>query len=197
MLVLTEQRAERTPRFRQVAKDGRDLGGDSSGEVLWFAAGGMLMLSGLLRRSWAGLTLAALGGYLVWHGLWREHHSQGPSTTPPLPFQEGEAQEGADPNPVEMVETAEEELLAQAVDEEASWLDAPLSAEEHARAEVSAYFLALERGGGQLPPYDLGRAVEDFCRAAGEVMRQRSRSLARFTQERDRSSRRPLSPVAV
>jgi hypothetical protein len=47
-----------------------------------------------------------------------------------------------------------------------------LTGVEHERAQVAAYFLALDRGGGILPPYDHERAVEDFCRAADRIIAQ-------------------------
>jgi hypothetical protein len=53
-----------------------------------------------------------------------------------------------------------------------------LTAAEHARARELAYQYALARGDGELPLYDPTRAAEDFCRAAGEIIRQRSRRLA-------------------
>jgi hypothetical protein len=46
----------------------------------------------------------------------------------------------------------------------------PLTGTEHENAQVAAYFLALERGSGALPPYDHERAVEDFCRAAERII---------------------------
>ena len=49
----------------------------------------------------------------------------------------------------------------------------PLTAAEHAEAERRAYFRALNRGGGVLPPYDAVLAVQDFCEAAGEVIQER------------------------
>jgi hypothetical protein len=52
--------------------------------------------------------------------------------------------------------------------------DAALTTEEHAEARRRAYFFALERGGGRLPPYDPGRAHDDFCRAAGQVIAART-----------------------
>jgi len=50
-----------------------------------------------------------------------------------------------------------------------------LTPAEHRRAQELAYQYAIERGGGIIPPYDLARVVEDFCRAAGEIIRQRRR----------------------
>jgi hypothetical protein len=47
--------------------------------------------------------------------------------------------------------------------------DGTLPPEEHVRALVRAYFFALERGGGVLPPYDRARADTDYWRALVEV----------------------------
>ncbi len=47
----------------------------------------------------------------------------------------------------------------------------PLSFPEKARRR--AYGFALERGGGELPPYYPDAATGDFWRAAGEVRAQR------------------------
>lgn len=44
------------------------------------------------------------------------------------------------------------------------------TAEEYTQAQLRAYWHALERGGGTLPPYDPGRALDDFHRAVSEVM---------------------------
>jgi len=44
---------------------------------------------------------------------------------------------------------------------------------EHEEARRRAYFFAIERGGGKLPPYHPDLATGDFCRAAGEVRAQR------------------------
>jgi len=49
----------------------------------------------------------------------------------------------------------------------------PLTEVEHARVKVRAYFLAMNRGGGKLPPYDHAQAVGDFWKAAGEVIAAR------------------------
>jgi hypothetical protein len=51
-----------------------------------------------------------------------------------------------------------------------------LSAAEHADARWRAYFFALERGDGTLPPYDAHQAEHDFLRAAGEVTSERRKS---------------------
>jgi hypothetical protein len=45
--------------------------------------------------------------------------------------------------------------------------------EEHAAARRRAYFLAMERGGGQLPTYDPDEMHDDFCKAAGLVTAMR------------------------
>ena len=45
---------------------------------------------------------------------------------------------------------------------------------EHNEARRRAYFFALERGGGRLPSYNRQLAEADFCRAAGQVIEQRS-----------------------
>jgi hypothetical protein len=46
-----------------------------------------------------------------------------------------------------------------------------LTEEEHLCAEFMAYFRAMERGGHQVPPYDLKAAVRDFTISAGEILR--------------------------
>ena len=51
-----------------------------------------------------------------------------------------------------------------------------LTADEHARARETAYYLALKRGGGQLPPYRLNHANGDFWEAAGIIIAQRAAS---------------------
>jgi len=48
-----------------------------------------------------------------------------------------------------------------------------LTPDEHAEVQVAAYYRALERGGGWLPPYEPAQAVEDFCWAAERVLQQR------------------------
>jgi hypothetical protein len=45
-----------------------------------------------------------------------------------------------------------------------------LSDEEHARATEGAFLYALQRGRGNLPPYEHERARDDFARAAGDVL---------------------------
>jgi hypothetical protein len=52
----------------------------------------------------------------------------------------------------------------------------PLTADELARARETAYFLALKRGGGQLPPYRLNHANGDFWQAAATILAQRATS---------------------
>jgi hypothetical protein len=52
-------------------------------------------------------------------------------------------------------------------------LEGQLTPAEHDEAKVLAYFHALLRGGGQLPPYDRVLAAEDFRRAAAEVVSKR------------------------
>jgi hypothetical protein len=52
----------------------------------------------------------------------------------------------------------------------------PLTAEEQARAREMAYYLALKRGGGRLPPYSLNHANGDYWEAAGTIVAQRATS---------------------
>jgi len=47
---------------------------------------------------------------------------------------------------------------------------AALSDEEHARATEGAFLYALQRGGGNRPPYEHELARDDFARAAGDVL---------------------------
>lgn len=49
-----------------------------------------------------------------------------------------------------------------------------LSPAEHAEARRIAYFIAKTRGGGRLPPYDPAASSDDFCRAAGQVIANRT-----------------------
>jgi hypothetical protein len=51
---------------------------------------------------------------------------------------------------------------------------ADLTPAEHAQAEVGAYFIALTRGDGQVPPYDRELAVADFLQAAGAIIALRA-----------------------
>ncbi len=51
---------------------------------------------------------------------------------------------------------------------------APLTDDEHVRAQVQAYSLAIARGGGTLPAYDHAEAVGDFWKAAGMVQAART-----------------------
>jgi hypothetical protein len=63
-------------------------------------------------------------------------------------------------------------LSAESARRPCDW-DGPLSAEERGEAERLAHLYALERGGGQLPPFDPALADQDFRQAAAEVVRQR------------------------
>jgi len=139
-----------------------------------------------MRRSWSGLALATLGGCLVYRGLRRAADGAGaptpqfphvppPRTEEPL-SREAPAAERDDQPPARTPPASPDEALRSEPDLQTAvppLEDGPLTAQEQGEAEVIAYFHALERGGGQLPPYDPWRAVEDFCRAAGEVMRRR------------------------
>jgi hypothetical protein len=112
--------------------------------------GSALALYGLTRRSLGGLALAVAGGALVYRGLTGYcpvcrafRDARGAKAAVP----QGSAAPAAPPD--------------------------GLTPEEHAEAERLAKQYALERGGGQLPPYDKAQADEDFKRAAAEVLRRR------------------------
>jgi hypothetical protein len=49
-----------------------------------------------------------------------------------------------------------------------------LTPAEHEEARRIAYLIAETRGGGRLPPYDQAAASDDFCRAAGQVIANRT-----------------------
>jgi len=49
-----------------------------------------------------------------------------------------------------------------------------LTPAEHEEARRIAYGMAEIRGGGKLPPYDATAASDDFCRAAGQVIANRT-----------------------
>jgi hypothetical protein len=49
-----------------------------------------------------------------------------------------------------------------------------LSPAEHEEARRIAYLVAETRGGGRLPPYDPIAASDDFCKAAGQVIANRT-----------------------
>jgi hypothetical protein len=161
------------------------------GPAVWALLGGGLALFGLLRRRQAGLALALMGGYLVYRNLRRSSgggRRTGESPRPPTASDREELRgfaaesfalgEAACATLAEAAEVRAEESSAEALELAASLLAAQsLTPAEHHEAEVRAYFSALERGGGWLPPYDPWWAREDFCRAAGEVMRRRGQVL--------------------
>jgi hypothetical protein len=143
------------------------------------AAGAGLIGFGIGRSSWLGLAMAAAGGYLAYRGL-----------RPGTPTEVESASEGWSglesseaPAPGENRGSEPEAALALeivAVDESlpaAVALDGPLTMAEVQAAQEIAYFFALERGGGFLPPYDPWLAADDFCRAAGVVWRRRARQV--------------------
>jgi hypothetical protein len=146
----------------------------AAGEVLTLLGGCGLLAYGLWRRSWFGLAAAALGGLLIYRGLTRvvsrnaSPDSVGFTTAGAVPAEE----------PI-----SPDAQLTPGQGTASQWVTLPagqvaalafhpwpgggeLTPAEHARAEVRAYYFALERGGGGLPPYDPAKAVEDFCRAA-------------------------------
>lgn len=49
-----------------------------------------------------------------------------------------------------------------------------LSPEEWTQANLEAYYIALARGGGIVPPYNRELATADFCQAAGTIIARRS-----------------------
>jgi hypothetical protein len=154
-------------------------------------AGGGLMVWGLLRGTWSGLALTAVGGVLVYRSLGK----RGNGTLPPEEFplendlSPGEAEEptdhlgpwyqagsrGDEPTAEERAVASEEvqPVGAKSPARSNSWPAEEMTPEEHAKARVRAYLHALQRGGNSLPPYDPAAAAGDFCRAAGEVLAQR------------------------
>lgn len=153
----------------------------SSSQLVQLLCGSGLLAYGLLRGSWLGLTLAAAGGFMLYRSL---APSLKPTDRRRLPPQ-GDAR--SDWSPAVILPPADEDAQTQQAHEEyadvvtaaspPSFLEAArsevLTPEEHCQAEVAAYYHAVERGGGGLPVYEYDRAVEDFCRAAGTVLRQR------------------------
>jgi hypothetical protein len=144
-----------------------------SGQVFADLLGGGLLVWGIVRGSWSGLALAAAGGLLLSRGLTSvrsEPIQAEPSAGHDLVLPEG---------PDEDLVAGAPALLAppQAFGHPAN--EAPLTEAEQAVARTRAYRHALERGGGRLPPYDAERAVDDFRRAAGEVVQERA-ALQRF-----------------
>lgn len=156
----------------------------TTGEILCILSGGGLAFAGLLLGSYRGLALAALGGFLLYRGLARplregavpEYHVQFPDSA--LPHDEPKQTSRAVYTPASTVTVSQ--MVAVSRPCEHPHTDrrvpstAPLTATEHAAAQVRAYFYALQRGGGQLPPYHPEQAAADFCRAAGELIRQRA-----------------------
>lgn len=162
--------------------------GQTSDELVRMACllgGGGLLGWGLLRGSWSGLAMACAGGFLVHRALStpalpaarrgtvapREDAASAPEWAweerfPSLP----EAERGHVASPAGLSPARGPEGAA------VPWQGNELSPEEHAEAEVAAYFRALERGGGWLPTYDPERAAEDFCWAAGVVRDRRGGS---------------------
>src|SRR6516164_2368439 len=73
----------------------------------------------------------------------------------------------------------------------------------HSRAREIAYYLALKRGGGRLPPYSLTHANGDFWEAAATILAQRatahSRQPAPVPYERDPrdEGRQREAPIAL
>ncbi len=142
-----------------------------------------MFVYGLLRGSWLGLTLAAAGGFLLYRGL---TPSLKPANRRPLATRD-DSEKGHDGSPAVVPPPADGELREGqgrrehadpvAAAPPASFLEAnrseALTPEEHGEAETAAYYRALRRGSGRLPPYEHSKAVEDFCWAAGIVLRQR------------------------
>jgi hypothetical protein len=122
-----------------------------------------LLIWGLGRRPWFGLTLAAAGSLWLYHGLTSPRRAPIPTNPDWQP---------AFPGPDE--EETRFAVAPSAVLEQSFGVpDLPLTAEEHGEARVRAYYHALNRGGGQLPVFDAEQAIGDFCRAAGEVIELR------------------------
>ena len=49
-----------------------------------------------------------------------------------------------------------------------------MTPEQHNKAQRIAYSLAVQRGGGSLPPYDPDAAKRDFCAASAQVLKDQS-----------------------
>jgi hypothetical protein len=153
-----------------------------------YVFGGLgLLACGLLRRSWSGLALAAAGGFLLSRGLARPERPVRREHA--VPFEDGAAV--AEPEAVPFIVPPQEESSdAQVTESEpvsavlappvpSPWRNeeevrsAALTEEEHALARVAAYYHALHRGGGFLPPFDPWQADADFRRGAAEVIARR------------------------
>ncbi|MBV9124067.1 MAG: hypothetical protein JO112_11970 [Planctomycetes bacterium] len=181
----------RTVRPPSSREDSDSFGQITTGQAAQALAGGGLLTWGLLRGSWSGLALTAVGGLLVWHALTRREGKTTPSErlllgvrTSPRKAENAKADRDLWPQAGrgKPVPQAEEKAVALVEVQQGSartsvritpWPTEELTPEEHAEARVLAYFHALERGGGSLPPYDSGAAAGDFRRAAGEVLAQR------------------------
>jgi len=174
---LTNEAKEETPEERP---------GLPSWQSLSVLGGCGLLVWGTLRGSWSGLALAALGGWLVYRGLSRSEEQDTPHEIPEanepatdlLEQQTTPLSVRAAPQPT----LVEEALVTSAADVEmctvvAITLDQveELTPEEHELARTTAYYFALERGGGNLPGYEYYRAMEDFCRAAAQILASRVR----------------------
>jgi hypothetical protein len=132
-----------------------------------FLCGGGLIVYGLLRGSWPGLMLAAAGGFLFYKGLTASPVA--PMDRGPLPKDKLQAGAGRARSPSVVLPPVESETRLGQDLEKAADSTAPspppispgpalvrgeeLTTEEHAEAEVGAYYHALHRGGGLLPPY--------------------------------------------
>jgi hypothetical protein len=164
-----------------------------AGPYFSLAGGGALLTYGLWRRSWLGLTAAALGGLLVYRAFNRA--TRRPDVPPPesvMPPPEANpsirvgrpfaAAAGLiDPEAGHAPKIALAAVPPSAAVAVASTGDEELTPDEFARAQLVAYFHALHRGGGRLPAYDHDQAVADFCRAAGEIRGGRSRDTSAST----------------
>jgi hypothetical protein len=154
--------------------------GQRRAHVVSILGGCGLVAGGLLSGSWPGGAVAAVGGLLVYHGLTRGGHFRRATHVPALPPPAVEEEVAEQPAPPAGLATegpvgpaAEPEPSAPSpVDNQAAPVASAygtLPPEEHIRALARAYFLALERGGGILPPYDRAGADTDYWRALAEV----------------------------
>jgi hypothetical protein len=73
----------------------------------------------------------------------------------------------------------------------------PLTAQEHADAQVAAYNLSLKRGGNVTPAYDPVAAGAEFGRAAAELEFNKSAFLDVFEMESENIYRDGLVPVTL
>jgi hypothetical protein len=156
----------------------------SGTELAQMLCGAGLVVYGLLRGSWPGLTLAAVGGFLIYRGLAAPPLVQA-DRCPRPPQDDLQAGAGsARPPSVALSPIEREPRLGQDFDKagESTAASPPslgmeqseeLTHKEHVEAELAAYYRALRRGAGYLPTYDHTKAVEDFCWAAEMVFRER------------------------